>query len=210
MPDVTPDSAATQELLEQAARGDQAAFQKLAARHRAPLRQLIADRLDPRLARRLDVADVEQDVLAEAYARLADFLERRPMPFRLWLLRTARDRVLNLHRDHITAARRSVRREAALPEHSSAQLAERLLASGSTPSQQAARQELTQQMRQALAALAEEDREILLLRYVDGLSNQEVAAFLEITPAAASKRHGRALVKLHKILKALGLGEADP
>ena len=131
------------------------------------------------------------------------------MPFRLWLRQIALDRILNLHRRHVTTARRAVGREQPLPEQSSRVLAEQLLAAGSTPSQRLGRRELARRLRQALAQLAEGDREILLLRNFEGLSNQEVGHLLGIDAAAASQRHGRAMLRLHKVLVASGLTESN-
>jgi hypothetical protein len=42
------------------------------------------------------------------------------------------------------------------------------------------------------------------------LSNQEAAQVLQIDPAAASQRYGRALLRLRKLLVASGLMEAPP
>jgi RNA polymerase sigma-70 factor (ECF subfamily) len=209
----TPDSDETQRLLEQVAAGDRQAFERLFERHRTPLRQMIEVRTDARLRARLDPSDVVQETQLEAFRRLADYLERRPMPFHLWLRKMAYERLLNLRRDHVRAARRSVMREVPLSDASSLQLARRMLAgtsSRSSPSARLARSELAAQMRRALAQLAEEDREILLLRYVDNLSNQETATLLEISAASASKRHGRALLRLHKVLLSMGLREDEP
>jgi RNA polymerase sigma-70 factor (ECF subfamily) len=89
-------------------------------------------------------------------------------------------------------------------------LAQQLLAPGSTPSQRLDRREMARRVRQALAQLPESDREILLMRAYEGLSNQEVGYLLEIDPDAASKRHGRALLRLHKILSQGGRTESQP
>jgi RNA polymerase sigma-70 factor (ECF subfamily) len=62
---------------------------------------------------------------------------------------------------------------------------------------------------QAVAQLPEADREVVLLRHFEGLTNQEVACLLGIDPAAASKRHGRALLRLHRLLFAGGLTESQ-
>jgi DNA-directed RNA polymerase specialized sigma24 family protein len=61
-----------------------------------------------------------------------------------------------------------------------------------------------------MAALAETDREVLLLRHFEGLSNPEVAALLELSAAAVSKRYGRAVLRLHELLFADGLTEVQP
>jgi RNA polymerase sigma-70 factor (ECF subfamily) len=110
-----------------------------------------------------------------------------------------------MQRFHMTAERRSVRREVPLPERSSLELAQRLIAGGSTPSQQLGRRELAQRVREVLAELTEIDREIVLLRNFEGLSNNDVAALLDIKPDAAKKRYTRALMRLHSLMIERGL-----
>src|SRR3954462_13177172 len=112
-----------------------------------------------------------------------------------------------IHRQHLGAARRSVAREAELPEASSLLLGRQLLASGSTPSAHLARKELARRVRCAVARLAERDREILLLRSFEGLSNQEAAQVLGVQPDTASQRYGRALLRLRRELEGEGLEE---
>ena len=210
MPQVSPDSSETTRLLEQVRDGDRDAFEKLFARHRPYLRQVVSLRLDPKLRARVDASDVVQETHLEAVRRLPDYLERRPMPFRLWLRKTAYERLLMIERHHVDAQRRAVGREVALPDRSSLQLFGQLLAASSTPSQQLSRAELAHRVRQAVARLADIDKEILLMRNLEGLSNHEVAQVLEIAPAAASQRYGRALLRLRKLLLAGGLSESEP
>jgi RNA polymerase sigma-70 factor (ECF subfamily) len=209
MDEVTPDSAETQRLLEEARTGDPQAFNRLFARHRSALREVVEIRMDPRLRARVDPSDVVQETQMEAFRRLADYLDRRPMPFRLWLRKTAQERLLMLQRQHIHAARRATGREVPLPDRSSLLLAQKLLASGSSPSQRLDREELARRMHQALAKLAEIDREVLLMRNYENLSYQEIGHLLDLDAATARKRHGRALIRLHKILSEGGLTESN-
>jgi RNA polymerase sigma-70 factor (ECF subfamily) len=209
MDDVTPDSAETQRLLERVRAGDRLAFEELFARHRSYLRQVVELRLDPRLRARLDPSDVVQETHLEAFRRLPDFLSRRPMPFRLWLRKTAHERLLMLRRRHLEAGRRSARREVALPDQSSLVLAQRLLAKGPPPGQQLDQEERVRRVHQAVAQLSAADQEILFMRNYEGLSYQEVAYLLEIDPAAARQRHGRALLRLHQTLLDNGLTESQ-
>src|SRR5262245_31810657 len=139
---VQPDSEETQELLQQARGGDARAREALFVRYRAYLFQFVDLRLDPRLRSPVHPSDVAQEAQLEAVRRLQDYLEQPPMPFRLWLRQLAQDRILKIHRHHAATARRTVTREQPLPERSSLLLAQQLLASGSTPSQQFNRQEL--------------------------------------------------------------------
>jgi RNA polymerase sigma-70 factor (ECF subfamily) len=209
MSEVTPDSSETSRLLGQVQAGDWEAFERLFARHRPYLLRVVAARLDPKARSRVDPSDVVQEAHLEAYRRLPDYLARRPMPFRLWLRKTAQERVLMARRRHLGARWRAVTREVPLPEQSSLLLARAFLANGSTPSEQLERRELAQRVRQAVARLPEADQEILLLRTYEGLSNQEAAYVLGLDPAAASKRHGRAVLRLQRLLAEGGLTESQ-
>jgi RNA polymerase sigma-70 factor (ECF subfamily) len=209
MASIAPDSAETESLLQQVRAGDRRAFDQLFARHRPYLCRFVALSLDPKLRARLDPSDLVQEAHLEAVRRLPAYLAQSPMPFRLWLRQIAQDHLRNARRDHVETARRSVQREVPLPDHSAHLLAQQLLASGSTPSQQLHQDELARRLRGALAQLPEVDREILLLRNCEELSYQEASYVLGIEPAAARKRHSRALLRLHQVLFAGGLTESQ-
>src|SRR5262245_30387629 len=109
-----PEPTDTQELLTRAKGGEAAAVDQLLAKHREPLRRMISLRLDAAIARRVDASDVVQDVLLEASRRLDDYLKNPAMPFHLWLRHIAKDRMIDAHRRHRQAQRRSLDREQAL------------------------------------------------------------------------------------------------
>jgi RNA polymerase sigma-70 factor (ECF subfamily) len=157
-------------------------------------------RLDAQLQARVDQSDVVQEAQMEAVRRLDAYLVDSPMPFRLWLRQIAQDRLVMLRRHHLGTLRRSVTCEAALPDESSQAFARQLMADNSSPSARLAASELAQRVQQAVARLPEADREVVLLRNFEGLSNQEVALLLQIQPATASQRYGRALLRLRKLL----------
>src|SRR5262245_29820874 len=127
----------TDALLELAERGDAGAGEQLLMLHRRRLKQMISVHLDRRLAARIDASDVVQEALAEAAAKLPWFLRSRPLPFYPWLRQLAWERLIDLHRQHIGAQKRSVTREEPqamhLPDESALELANRLLARGSSP-----------------------------------------------------------------------------
>jgi RNA polymerase sigma-70 factor (ECF subfamily) len=209
MNDPQDDSAETRNLLQRLGAGEQDAFEKLFARHRPYLRQLIELRLDPKLRPRVDPSDVVQEAQVVAFRRLTAYREQQPLPFRLWLRRIAQDQVLKARRHHLGSLRRAVGREMPLPERSSMALAQQLLAGGPSPSQQLGRRECARRLREAVAQLREADRELILMRHFEGLSNQEVGFLLGIDPASASKRHGRAMLRLHRILFQGGMTESQ-
>jgi RNA polymerase sigma-70 factor (ECF subfamily) len=210
MPEVKPDSAETCDLLAQVAKGDRQALGSLLQRYRPRLHAFVEARLDPRVRTRVDPSDVVQEVQLEVTRRMDDFLNRNPMPFHLWVRKTAYERMLKVQRDHRQRARRAVDREVALPEHSSLLLAKPLLTGASSPSRQLAAREFADRVGQAVAGLAEADREILLMRHAEQLPYVEIACLLDIEVDAARKRYGRALLRLRKVLKEHGLLESHP
>jgi RNA polymerase sigma-70 factor (ECF subfamily) len=201
----TPD---TEQLLDLAAGGDRDARDRLLARYRRRLRDLVALRLDRRLAARVDPSDVVQDSLLAADARLADYLRQRRVPFYVWLRGLALDRLADLHRRHVRAKRRSVRREEApvelLPDESLQQLAGRLADRGSSPSAGLRRADARDQAHAALARLEGRDREVLVLRHLEQLSTREIASVLGVTEGAVKVGHVRALQRLRGLLGAAG------
>ena len=209
MPPSDTDSSHTRGLLDDLRAGRTAALDQLLARHRSYLRQMVALRIDPQLRARVDPSDVVQEAQLEAARRLEGYLQKPELPFRLWLRLITYDRLLMLRRHHVEAARRSVQRDVALPDRSSLALAQQLLAAGSTPSERLSRRELARRVRQAMSRLADADRDILLLRNFEELSNQEVAQLLGLTLAAASQRYGRALLRLRAFLIDGGFSEAQ-
>lgn len=205
---MTPAAPDTDELLRQAGGGDQRAVAQLLDRHRPKLCQMVAVRIDPRLAARVDPSDVVQEALAEAWQKLPDYLRDRPLPFYPWLRRLAWQRLVDLYRQHIQAQKRSLTQEQpmdmAMSDRSAMQLADRLAASQSTPSRQMLRRELRQQVRDALDRLPANDRELLVLMYLEQLSTAEVSAVLDVSEKAVTMRHLRALDKLRRLLAESG------
>jgi RNA polymerase sigma-70 factor (ECF subfamily) len=89
---------------------------------------------------------------------------------------------------------------AVLADHSSFELAGQLLDQELTPASAAIRHELQRRLNEAIAELEDDDREVILMRHAEQLSNQEVAAALGLTEAAASMRYLRAVRRLRTVL----------
>ena len=192
-------------MLDEAKTGDSAAVERLLGEFREPLRKVIDLRLDPVLARRVDASDIVQDVLLEANQRLTEYLKSPNMPFHLWLRHLAQDRIIDTHRRHRQAQRRSIDREQAIQrpawtDESSVQLVAQLVDAEQTPASAAIHGELQRRLSDALGQLGGDDRDIILMRHHEQLSNQDVAAALGLTEAAASMRYLRALRKLRGVL----------
>ncbi len=194
------DGTEADRLLGRAASGDEEARSRLLELHRDRLWRMVAVRLDRRVAARVDPSDIVQETLAEAAAGLADYARLRPLPLYPWLRQIAWDRLIAVHRRHISAEARSVRREEeagpGLPEGSVLALADRLVAAGSSPSRRASRNEVRRLVREAIDRLSPTDREVLVLRHLEGLDTVEIAALLGISPEAVRTRHVRAIEHL--------------
>ena len=92
---IWPEGQATTELLVDVREGKPQAVEELFDRHRDPLRRMIAMRLDQRLAQRVDVSDIIQDVLIEANRRLVEYVQSPSIPFHLWIRQIAKDRIID-------------------------------------------------------------------------------------------------------------------
>ncbi|MAT15250.1 MAG: RNA polymerase factor sigma-70 [Planctomyces sp.] len=195
-----PEAEQTGKFLKAAEAGDGAARDQLLERHRESVKRMIELRLDRRLLQRVDASDIVQDVLLEAHRRLAGYFENPSMPFHLWLRQLAQDRIIDMHRRHRVAQRRSLDREQSLSpawvEQSSLNLGAQLEDDQLTPAAENLRREMAELLLKAVDQLDESDHEIILMRHFEQLENQEVAELLGLTPAAAGMRHLRALRRL--------------
>lgn len=200
----------TEASLNQAAQGDRSAVDALFAQHRDRLRSMVRLRMDRRLAARMDPSDVVQEALLEAAGKLPEYLATRPVPFYPWLRRLAWEKLVKLHERHRDAGKRSVLREEGvaleLPDDSVVNLARRLAAQASSPSQQLVHKEMCERVRSALNRLPESYREVLVLRYLEELPTAEVAAVMQISEGAVKMRHRRALEQLSQQLADLSRG----
>ena len=91
----------------------------------------------------------------------------------------------------------------AMPGASTGALAAGLLGKLTSPSQAAIRAERKIRLQEALNRMDPLDREILVLRHYEQMTNGDAAAALGLDFKAASKRYTRALERLERILAAL-------
>lgn len=75
-----------------------------------------------------------------------------------------------------------------------------------TPAAAVTMQELTQKFEAAIDQLEEQDREIVLMRHFEQLTNQESAQALGLSQPAASMRYRRAMRRLRELLGELAEG----
>jgi RNA polymerase sigma-70 factor (ECF subfamily) len=205
---MSEESGPAEALLARLRAGDQEALAELFAGHRAGLRRMVSWRLDRRLAPRVDPSDVLQEVYLDAARRVDAYLARPTVPFGLWLRLLTGRRLLEVHREHLGAKMRDAALEISLeqghwPTTNPDCLAAHLMGQLTSPSQAAIRAEKEARLVEALGRMDPLDREVLVLRHFDELSNNEVAELFGIRKAAASHRYVRALERLREILSGL-------
>ena len=70
-----------------------------------------------------------------------------------------------------------------------------------TPAEAALQKEIAGQVEHAITLLNEADSEIIIMRHYEMLSNQDIAAALDLTEPAASMRYLRAIRRLKEVLE---------
>jgi RNA polymerase sigma-70 factor (ECF subfamily) len=202
---MTDSGTMTDDLLRRAKAGDAAALGALFAHYRDRLRKMVRLRLDRRVCGRLDPSDVLQEAYLDVARRFPEYAAAPAVPFYVWLRALTGQRLIDLHRHHLGAKMRDAGQEVslyrgALPQASSASLAQQLLAGLTSPTQAAVRAEMQLPLQEALNGMDPVDREVVVLRHFEELNNMETAAVLGIEPPAASKRYLRAIRRLKAIL----------
>jgi RNA polymerase sigma-70 factor (ECF subfamily) len=208
------DTRTNEELLDAARAGDESALALLFERHRDRLERMVQLRMDSRLQGRVDPADVLQDAYLTVRGKFSQGGANPNMPFFLWLRLEVGQKIVDLHRFHLGAKMRDAGQEVslhhgALPQVTSLSLAEHLLGKLTTASQAAMRVELKLRVQEALNSMDPQDREVLILRHFEELTNAEAAQVLGIKASAAVNRYVRALKRLKDVFQGMpgGIGE---
>lgn len=172
-------------LIQRANEGNPAAFAKIYDRHQPAIYRYIFYRVG-------DVATAE-DLTSEVFVRLVEKshqLVYRGRPLLAWLYTIARNLVTDYHRRG--------GRVTMLP------LDERL-AAGTVDLDEASERVLTQQMlAAAMTRLTEDQRQVILLKFFEGLANETVARTLGKSIGAVKALQHRGLAALRRILEPTG------
>lgn len=193
----------TRQLLDRLANGEQDALETLFSRMRDRLRRMLRYRIDPRLTGRVDPDDVLQETWIAAVQRIDSFHTEDLTSVFIWLRKIALQVLIDLHRKHLGAQMRAADQEIRIsgPGPNSATMSAMLVASLTSPSGAAMRAEHNEQLAAALDSMDPVDREVVMLRHFEELSNDEVAAVLDLTRSTASYRYIQALAKLKRVLE---------
>ncbi len=181
--------------------GDQRALAELFQRYRKRLERMVRMRLDRRLTSREDANDVLQDAFLDLSNRISGFAENPNLSAYVWIRLAVKDRIIAEHRKHIQAGKRDARREVSLNQtgdsnSSGVGLAGDLELSETSVGGKVLKIEAEEILQVILDAMDEIDREIILMRTFEGLTNAEAAQALNLSPNGASSRYSRAMARL--------------
>jgi RNA polymerase sigma-70 factor (ECF subfamily) len=130
-----------------------------------------------------EAEDLTARVFYRALGHIKEY-DQRGAPFAAWLYRIAHNLVANWHRD------RSRRQYVRLDDL--ATLAEK----SAGPDHRAEQNEETQTLLRALARLPAERQQVLILKFVDGLSNAEIGKIMGRSEGAIKSLYHRTLLAL--------------
>ncbi len=199
------------ELLKLASGGCSNARSDLLAAFRGRIRKMVDLRMDRRLQSRVDASDVLQEATLEAHKRMDEyFAQSDRMDFFLWLRWIANDKLIDAQRHHLGTQKRNIGQEVSLyarpvAEATSYVLAEHLLGRLQHPSEAIRAAEIQVALEKAINSLEPVDREVLVLRHFEELSNRETAEVLGLKKSGASKRYVSALASLKDVLEEVQL-----
>jgi len=193
-------------LIAEAKAGSEAALGQLLERHRPRLKLGVALRQNPLARARFDASDVMQEAFIEAARRFAGDYDES-VPFFVWLRFLVQQQLFALTRRHLDAEKRDARREINIDQdvsHVSQIMATHFVSNLTSPSEELQKRETLQKVEALIEQMDPQDRELLLLRHHEQLSNIEAAAVMNMNPSTASSRYIRALQWIREQMDQIG------
>ena len=176
-----PELFSEADLLERAVHGDAEAFGLLYREHLPRVYRFVRYRVnDP-----VEAEDLTETVFLKVWEALPTY-RQAGLPWTAWLFRVATNTVIDYYRTH----------------HPHQELEEALPAEGLELVERVSLGEEQGEVRAALRQLPEDQRRLLWLRFVDGLSHAEVASLLGKTEGNVRVMQHRALNALARLLEA--------
>lgn len=194
------DSSRRNQLIVASIAGDTNALGELLEHHR-PYLQILAKRyLDDRLRRRIGESDLIQQTCVAAVRYISDFSGQTEAEFARWLTTILEHQAIDSYRRHIASEKRSLNRERKADD-SEAEFQQVIDQRCSSPSQRMLRSEAAVELARALNHLPARQSEAIRLKYLEGLSIEEVSRHLDTTSYAVAGLLTRGMKSLRQYLK---------
>ncbi len=165
---------------------------------------MVAEReMDPALRGKGGASDLVQETFLEAQRAFPRFLGDSEEELLAWLRRLLLNNVTDFRRRYRDTDKRNAEREVGLQGDTSSRDWAAFLADdvGGTPSGELAQQEDLALLQQAMAALPDDYRQVLQLRYLENLPFEEIGSRMGRTSMATRKLFGRAVERLQRELE---------
>lgn len=175
------------ELVERARSGEKEAFGVLYERYLDKIYNYVYYRT----GNHHDAEDLTARVFFRAMSHIEQYTERG-VPFQAWLYRIAHNLVANWHRD------RGRRKVIPLDEYIAASLRT------DAPDKKAEDDEELDALRAAIRNLPDERQQLLVLKFVERLSNAEIGVIMDRTEGAVKSLYHRTLLSLREELESRG------
>jgi RNA polymerase sigma-70 factor, ECF subfamily len=204
----TPGDHRADSLLSAAREGDQQQLGRLLTLYRNYLTILATTQLDARLRKRVSPSDVVQEAMLGATRDFSKFRGQSERELLAWLRQILINCLHHAYDTHVQAGRRDVRREVSLDDMNGAmnrsvtRLAGVLPDKGPSPSAPAHERERAVTIADRLARLRPDDRDVIVLRNLQGLSFEEVAERMGRKPGAVRMLWLRAIDRFRQVYEA--------
>jgi len=198
-------------LLQQAKQGGTLEQGQLFASYTNYLKIIAESQLDRRVRRRVSPSDLVQETLLEAHRDFGAFRGKTDAEFFLWLRQILVHNLMRASEKHLQTDKRDVRREVyvqalhASIEKSNARLEHVLADRIGSPSSEAGRLEQMRLVSNAIADLPAEQRQVIVLRHVEGLQFAEIAEQMERSSGACRMLWLRGMDQLRERLDGVEL-----
>jgi len=179
--------------------GDHEAIQNVLTRYAPWLRLLARHQVESQFQRKFDPSDVAQQALVEALGSFGSFEGESEAELAAWLRKILAHVLAHEVRRFRGTKKRDIAREQSLDrqlEQTATRFRASMAATDPSPSSRAGNRELEFELAQALERLPEKYREVIILRNLEDLSHEEVAARMGRSPGATRMLWVRALTRL--------------
>jgi RNA polymerase sigma-70 factor (ECF subfamily) len=194
------------ELLARAREGGEKGISELLQHYRGYMLLLAAARFPKRLQPRFSPSDLVQETMLKAHRHFSRFQGQSEGELLAWLRQVLVSKLATFVEQHVAVAKRDIRREVSLAQLDGElgepiQLEPVLSMSGESPSARVQQSEEAALLAERLAELPARYREVLVLRNMQGLSFEEVAARMNRSPGTTRMVWLRAIERLREVYR---------
>lgn len=140
-----------------------------------------------------DAEDITSRVFYRAFGHINSYVEKG-VPFSAWLYRIAHNLIANWHRDNLRRKEVPLEDHLELPQHSD------------QPERMLEKNQETDLLLRGIRRISADRQQLILLKYLENLSNAEIAMIMGRSEGAIKSLYHRALIALREEMEKIGYG----